>query len=86
MRLRWHVGKDARWLIEWIKDPNGTDQTSHILEKSHKNINTIDFKVIDDFNNNKGRRKIDKVFCIKIQQSTLSTQDKSIQLSFLIDE
>ena len=55
-----YVGESASQITEKIKDhnDNGRDHSSHILkhsiEKSHKNVNTIDFKNIDkNFHNNK---------------------------------
>ena len=50
--------KGVRRTIERLKDHNGRDHTSHALkntiEKSQKNIKTIDFKIIDkNFYNNK---------------------------------
>ena len=51
------MGKSAHRITERIKDHNGRDDTSHVLkhsiEKSHPNVNTIDFKIIDNFHNNK---------------------------------
>ena len=53
----------------------------HSIEKSHKNVNTIDFKIIDKkFHNNKRKWKIAKVLWIKDLRPTLKTQEKSIQL------
>ena len=44
------VGEGACRMIERIKDHNGRDQTSHVfeysIEKSHKNVNAIDFKLL----------------------------------------
>ena len=45
-------------LTEKIKNHKGRDHTSHFLkysiDKSHKNVNTIYFKIIDkNFHNNK---------------------------------
>ena len=49
-----YVGESARRIREKIKDHNGRDHTSHSIEKLHKNVNTIDFKIIDkNFHNNK---------------------------------
>ena len=46
-----YVGESACRVIDRIKDHNGRDHTSHVLkhsiEKPHKNVNTIDFKIID---------------------------------------
>ena len=46
-----YVGESARRITQKIKDHNGRDITSqvwnHSIEKSHKNISTIDFKIID---------------------------------------
>ena len=39
---------------------------NHSIEKSHKNVNTIDFKIIDkNFRNNKRKRKIADALWIK---------------------
>ena len=64
---------------------NGRDYTSHVLkhsiEKSHKNVNTVGFKIIcENFHNNKRKRKIAEALWIKDLRPTLSTQKKSIQL------
>ena len=80
-----YVGESARRITERIKDHNGRDHTSqvwnHSIEKSHKNVNTIDFKIIDkNFHNNKRKRKIAEALWIKDLRPTLSTQEKSIQL------
>ena len=57
------VGESACWITERIKDHNGRDHTSHVLkhsiEKSHKNVNTIGFKINDkNFCNNKQNGKL----------------------------
>ena len=57
------LGESAHRITERIKDHNGTDDTSHVLEhsteKSQKNANTVDFKIIDkNFHNNKQKQKI----------------------------
>ena len=45
------MGECARRITERIKDHNGRDHTSevwnHSIEKSQKNVNTIEFKIID---------------------------------------
>ena len=69
---------------------NGRDYTSHVLkhsiEKSHKNVNTIDFKIIDkNFRNSKRKRKIADALWIKDLRPTLNTQEKSIQLKFKLN-
>ena len=53
-----YVGESARRIIERLKDHNGRDHISHVfkhsIEKSHKNVNTIDFKIVHkNFRNNK---------------------------------
>ena len=57
------MGEGARRITEKIKDHNGRDHISHVLkhsiEKSHKNVNTIGFKIIDkNFRNNKQNGKL----------------------------
>ena len=51
-----YVGESAHRITERIKDHNGRDHTSHVLkhsiEKSHDNVNTIDFKIIDKNSHN----------------------------------
>ena len=76
-----YVGESARR----IKDHSGRDHTSHILkhtiEKTHKNVNTIDFKIIDkNFHNNKRKRKTAEALRTKDLRPTLNTQEKSSQL------
>ena len=52
-----YVGESAHRITEIIKCHSSRDHSSHVLkhsiEKSHKNVNTIDFKIIDNFHNNK---------------------------------
>ena len=53
-----YVAENARRIIERIKDHNGKGHISHVLkcsiEKSHENVNTVDFIIIDKiFHNNK---------------------------------
>ena len=65
-----YLGESDRGIIERIKDHTGRDHASHVLkhsiENSYKNVNTIDFKIIDkDFHNNKRKRKIAEAFWIK---------------------
>ena len=56
------------------------------IEKSHKNVNTIDFKIIDkNFHNNKQKQKIPDVLWIKDLRPTLNTQEKSIQIKFKLN-
>ena len=79
------MGKSARRITERIKDHIGRDHISpvlkHSIEKLHKNVNTIDFKIIDKtFHNNKRKRQIAEVLWIKDLRPTLNTQEKSIQL------
>ena len=79
------MGESARQITERIKDQNGRDHTwqvwNHSIEKSHKNVNTIDFKSIDkNFHNNKRKGKIAEVLWIKDLRPTLNTQQKSVQL------
>ena len=53
----------------------------HSIEKSNKNVNTIDFKIIEKiFHDNKQKRKIAEALWIKDLRPTLNTQEKSIQL------
>ena len=77
-------GESAGRIIERIKDYNGREHTSnvfkHSIEKSHKNVNTIDFKIIDNFHNNKQKQKIAKSLWIKHLRPTLNKQEISIQL------
>ena len=56
-----YVGESARWITERVKDHNGRDHTSevwnHSIERSHKNVNIIDFKIIDkNFHNDMDQR------------------------------
>ena len=51
------------------------------MEKSHKNVNTIDFKMIDkNFHKKKQKWKIAGTLWIKDLRATLNMQEKSIQL------
>ena len=79
------MGESARRIREKIKDHNGRDHTSqvwsHGIEKPHKNVNTIDFKIIDkNFHNNRQKWKIAKALWIKDLRPTLKMKEKSIQL------
>ena len=79
------VGESSRLITKREKDHSGRDHTSHVLkyniEKSHKNVNTTDFKIIDkNFHNNKQKRKIAEALWIKDLRPTLNMQEKSIQL------
>ena len=83
-----YVGESARRITARIKDHNGRDHTlqvwNHSIEKSHKNVNTIDFKIIDkNFHNNKRKLKTAEALWIKDLRPTLNTQEKSIQLKLL---
>ena len=76
---------NKHFLPDRIKDHNGRDHTlqvwNHSIEKSHKNVNTIDFKIIDkNFHNNKRKWKIAKALWIKDLRLTLNMQEKSVQL------
>ena len=58
-----YVGESAHRTTERIKHHNGRDHTSqvwsHSIGKSHKNVNTIDFKIIDkNVHSNNRKRKI----------------------------
>ena len=80
-----YVGESVRRLIETIKDHTNSVHTSHVLKhsikKSHKSVNNIGFKIIDNnFHNNKRKRKIAEALWIKDIRPTLNTQEKSIQL------
>ena len=77
--------ESARRITEIIKYNSGRDHTSHVfkhsIEKSPKNINTIDFKITDkNFHKNKRKRKIAETLWIKDLRPTLNTQVNSIQL------
>ena len=72
-------------LEQKINKHNGREHTSNVLkhsiEKSHKNVNIIDFKIIDkNFHNNKRKRKIAEALWIKGLRTALNMQEKSIQL------
>ena len=59
---------------------------NHNIEKSHKNVNTIDFKIIaKNFHNNKRKQKIADVLWIKDLRLTLNTQEKSTQIKFKLN-
>ena len=80
-----YVGESDCRITERIKDHSDRDHTSniwkHSMEKSHKNVNTIDLKIIDkNFHNNKEKRKIAEVLWIKDLRPTLNKQDKPTQL------
>ena len=80
-----YVGESDCRITERIKDHSHRDHTSniwkHSMEKSHKNVNTIDLKIIDkNFHNNKEKRKIAEVLWIKDLRPTLNKQDKPTQL------
>ena len=80
-----YVGESARQITEAIKDHNDRYHISqvwnHSIERSHKNVSTIDFKIIDkNFHNNKRKRKIAEVIWIKYLRPSLNTEKKSIQL------
>ena len=73
-----YVGQSARRIIERIKDHNARDHTSHVLkhniEKSHKNVNTIDFKITDkNFHYNKRKSKIAEALSIEHARGIYST-------------
>ena len=77
------VGESSHQITERIKDQNGRDHTSHVwnlsIEKSHKNVNTIDFKIIDkNLHIGKQKRKVAKPLWIIDLRSKLNTQEKSI--------
>ena len=66
--IDYYVGESALRIT--IKDHNGRDHTSqvwiHSIEKSHKNVHTIDFKIIDkNFHNNKRKQKLPKHYGAK---------------------
>ena len=53
----------------------------HSIEKSHRYVNTIDFKITDkSFHNNKRKWKIAEALWIKDLRPTFNTEEKSIQL------
>ena len=80
-----YVGENARRITKRTKDHTGRDHTSqvwnHSIEKSQKNVSSIDFKIIDkNFYNNERKRKISKALWIKDLRPTLNTHEKSIQI------
>ena len=80
-----YIGETGRRIEERIKDHNGRDHASHILkhsiEKSHTNVISKNFKVVDkNFRNNKRKRKIAESLWIKDLRPTLNMQEKSIPL------
>ena len=80
-----YVGESTRRIIETIKDHNGRDHTSNALknsmEMSHKNVKTIDFKIIDkNVDNNKRKRKNAEAPWTKHLRPTFNMQEKFIQL------
>ena len=81
------MGESARQIRERIKDHNGRDHTAQVcncsIEKSRKNVNTIDLKIIDkNFHNNKRKRKIAEALWIKVLRPTLNTQRNLFNLKF----
>ena len=69
-----YMGESARRKTERIKHHNGRDHTSHVLkysiEKSHKNVNTIDF-FHKNFHNNKWKQTIAEALWIKDLRPTI---------------
>ena len=68
-----YVGEKARRITERIKDHSGRDHILHVLkhsvEKPHKNVNTIDLKIIDkNFHSNKRKQQIAEALWIKDQR------------------
>ena len=56
------------------------------LDYKQHDYNVIDFKIFDkNFHYNKQKQKIAKALWTKDLRPTLDTQEKSIQLNFLID-
>ena len=52
----------------------------HRIEKSNKNVNTIDFKIMEkNFHDNKQKQKIAEALWIKDLRPTLNTKEKSVQ-------
>ena len=76
------MGESASRITERTKEHNGRDHTlqvwNHSIEKSHKNVNNIDF-FDNNFHNNKRKRKIAEALWIKDPRLTLNTREKSIQ-------
>ena len=65
-----YMGESDRRITGLIKDDGGRDHTSHVLkrsiEKSHKNVTTTDFKIINkNFHNTKRKRNIAEALWIK---------------------
>ena len=56
------------------------------LDYKQHDYNDIDFKIFDkNFHYNKRKQKTEKALWMKDLRLTLDTQEKSIQLNFLID-
>ena len=87
-----YVREIAPQITERIKDHNGRDHTSHVLEhsieKSYKNVNTIDFKVkllIRIFIIIIKKRKIAEVLWVNDQDQHLTRKRNLFSLNYLID-
>ena len=67
-----YVGESARRITKRIKDHDGRNHTSQVwnysLEKSHKNLNTIDFKIIDKNLHNNNKKKMENCLSIMDQR------------------
>ena len=81
MRKFWSNNRENCYLVD-----HTLQLWNHSIEKSHKNVNTIDLTIIDkNLHNNKRKRKTAEALWIKVLRLTLNTQEKSVELKISID-
>ena len=79
-----YIGETGRRLWERVKDHNGRDHNSHVLQhaskKSHENVGVTNFEIIGGNFRNKRLRLISEALLIKKFKPPLNVQGKSVPL------
>ena len=80
-----YLGESGKRVLEWVKDHNGRDTSSHILKHfvaaNHQFLSCDDLRIIGrSYLNNKQKRKIAEALLIKNLKSSLNVQEKSVAL------
>ena len=83
--MRKKVGEYAKRLYERVKNHNGRDHLSHLVnhagETGYLPVDTVNFKIIGSgYRNNARRRKIAEALLVKKLKPKLNIQEKSVPL------
>ena len=79
------VGESGRRVLEWVKDHNGRDTSSHVFKHyvaaDHQFVSCDDLRIVGkNYHNKKRKQEIAEVLLIKNLKPSLNMQEKAVAL------